>query len=94
MVNPVFAVYDNAVKAFMTPFIQQSQGQAIRGFMDACDDEKTNLSRHPEDYTLFQIATYDDANGRYENLDTPEALGTALKFKSLKNKIEPLKAAQ
>jgi len=64
----------------------QSESQAIRGFIDACDDPKTNLHRHPEDYTLFKIATYDDLLGQYTNLHSPESLGLASRYKSTTNK--------
>jgi len=79
----VFAVYDDAVKSFMTPIFQQTQGQAIRGFIDAVNspDAKNSLSKHPEDYTLMQLGSYDDQTGVLESLPTPENLGTALKYR-------------
>jgi len=89
MVSLVFAVYDAAVKSYAQPFLMTTEGQALRGFMDACEDQKTNLAKHPEDYTLFKLGSYDDATGKYTNLHTPESLGGAIKFK----KVE-LKAAQ
>jgi len=77
----VFAVYDSAVKAFCRPFNMLTTGEAIRGWSDVVNDEKTEFFRHPDDYCLFQIAEYDETLGRYTNLSAPESLGSALKFK-------------
>ena len=36
----VFAVYDSKVQAYMNPFCMETSGQAIRGWIDAVNDEK------------------------------------------------------
>jgi len=82
----VFAVFDDAVKSFMHPQFQQTQGQAIRSFIDSVNTEsdKNPLHKHPADYTLFQIGTYDDQTGILESLPVAENLGTALKYRQAK----------
>lgn len=77
----VYSVYDSKVKAYMQPFMAQTNGQALRMFEDTVRDEKTVLHMHPEDYTLFALATYDDQTGTYENLQTPTSLGVAIEYK-------------
>lgn len=77
----VYSIFDSKVKAYMQPFMAQTNGQALRMFEDTVRDEKTVLNKHPEDYTLFGIATYDDLTGKYENLATPDSLGVAIEYK-------------
>lgn len=77
----VYSVYDSKVKAYMQPFMAQTNGQALRMFEDTVRDEKTVLHMHPEDYTLFALAIYDDQTGTYENLQTPTSLGVAIEYK-------------
>lgn len=79
----VFAVYDDKVGAYMAPFFLQSQGQAIRSFTDAAKDPNTDFCRHPGDFTLFELAEYDELTGKFTNLHAPHSLGTALQAKAL-----------
>lgn len=80
MINKVFCVYDSKAEAYMTPFHLRSRGEAIRSFSNACQDQKTEFSRHPGDFTLFEIGTYDDSTGTYENLPAKINIGLALDF--------------
>lgn len=77
----VYTIYDSKVKAYMAPFMAQTNGAALRMFEDTVRDEKTVLNKHPEDYSLFAIATFDDSTGKYENLETPNSLGVAIEYK-------------
>jgi len=86
----VFAVYDGAVKQYCRPFHLISVAEALRGWMDVVNDPKTDFYKHPADYTLFHVAEYDESTGQFTNLHTPEALGTALRFKN----VPPLKTAE
>lgn len=81
MTYRVFCVYDSKIEAFMTPFIMQTKGQAMRSFGDTVNDSSTQFWKHPEDFTLFEIGTYDDREGVYQMHDAKISLGTALEFK-------------
>lgn len=63
MILEVYSVYDKAVEAFMQPFFVRAKGEAVRSFMSACTDGKSQFVSHPGDYTLFHIGTFDDASG-------------------------------
>lgn len=68
------AVFDSAVGAFMQPFWAQSEGSAVRGFGDAVNDPKLEFGKHPQDYTLFALATFDDQTGEVVFLQTHKRL--------------------
>ncbi len=76
----VFAVYDAAAEAFLAPIFFDTKGQALRVFVDACNEEGHMFHRHADDYTLFQIGFYDPSKGLLTALDTPDSLGVALQF--------------
>lgn len=80
MIYKVFAVYDSKVKAYMQPFFMQTEGQAIRSWVDAVNDQSTQFYKHPEDFTLFLISEYDEESGKFKNCGTPEAKGLALEL--------------
>jgi len=75
MILEIFSVYDSKAEAYMTPFFMQSVGQALRSFIDASEDTNTQLSRHPEDFTLFHIGKWDDDTCTINMLKTPVSLG-------------------
>lgn len=77
----VFCIYDVKVGAYMQPFLMQTKGQALRAFTDLANDGQSQISKHPEDFTLFQIAEYDESEGTYTNEMAKISLGTALEFK-------------
>lgn len=81
MVLKCFSVYDTKVQAYARPFFMQTTGAAIRSWIDICNDDKAEFTKHPEDYTLFEIGEFDDANGQLSKLSTPVSLGTALEHR-------------
>lgn len=79
-VQKVFSVYDAKVEAFMAPFFCVTTGQAVRMFSDAIQDEKTNFCKHPEDFALFELGTFDDAGGQLHSNATAKHVITALEL--------------
>lgn len=77
----IFTVFDSKVEAFLRPFFMQSKGEALRAFADTVNDKNTQLNRHPEDYTLFELGEYDDSNATFKILDAKISLGNAIEFK-------------
>lgn len=76
----VFSVYDSKAGFFGVPFLQPSVGQAVRMMQDACADPNTTISRHPGDFTLFKLGTWDDTTARFELAGMPEHIGDGQSF--------------
>ncbi|QCQ84585.1 nonstructural protein [Blackfly microvirus SF02] len=57
------SVFDSKVGAYTPPFCVKTQGEAIRSFTDACSDDKLPFAKHPGDYRLFLLASFDDISG-------------------------------
>lgn len=56
----MFSVYDEKAKAYLPPFILPEIGMATRTFGDCVNNEEHQFGTHPQDYTLFEIAVFDD----------------------------------
>ena len=80
MILKVYTVYDTKAEAYLQPFFSQSKGVAIRSFQEAVRDEKSNISKYPEDFTLFELGEYDDATSKFNLHITPQSLGVAVEF--------------
>lgn len=65
MKQQIVAIYDKKVGAYNRPFATRTKGEAARMFTDEvnrkADDNMFN--RHPEDYFLAFLGTFDDETG-------------------------------
>lgn len=78
----MFTVYDSKAEAYLPPFYSKSKGEALRSFTDAVNDPQSQLNKHPEDYTLFEVGDFDENLGGFIILEAKTALGTAIDFKN------------
>ena len=54
----MFAVRDEKAQAFIEPLVFSQVGEAERWLMDLARNERSTVSKHPEDFTLYQIGTF------------------------------------
>lgn len=82
MKTVVVALFDKKAKAFKTPFYVQQVELATRAMFGAVNaTEPTDLTQYPEDFALYQLATYDDESGKFEQPPQPRFIAEALQFK-------------
>ncbi len=60
MKQDIFAVFDMAIEAFLEPFAAPSIGFALRSFGEACEKEGHQMQKHPEDYCLYHVGTFEE----------------------------------
>lgn len=58
----MFAVFDNVAKMYLTPFLETTDGTAVRAIQDAMKGDHP-FAKHPQDFTLSRLGTYDESNG-------------------------------
>lgn len=70
------AVKDRAAQAYGRPFYVASEGLAIRGFQDEVNRpaEDNPLNRHPDDFDLYVLGTFDDNRALVELEPQPRLL--------------------
>jgi len=76
----VYTVYDSKTEAYLQPFFMASNGAALRAFIDAVNDPASAFGKHPEDFTLFELGTWDESTASLAMLATPVSLGVAITF--------------
>ena len=68
MVRIVCSVRDSASLLFGQPVFVAAKGQAIRSFQDEVNKGEGDLSRHPEDFELWQLCEWDDVLGKFDGV--------------------------
>ena len=59
----VYSIRDRCSAVYDRPWVAHSDAAAIRSFTDIATDKEHPIGRHPEDFTLFRIGTWDEALG-------------------------------
>lgn len=59
----VCAVRDSAVNAFSRPFFVPAVGAAVRAFGDEVSRVDSDMHKHPEDFELYELGTFDEESG-------------------------------
>jgi len=77
-----FAVYDVKTGAYMRPFFSPARGMAVREFGDIAIDKSHPIGKHPEDYSLFEIGSFDDQNGMLVCHTANERVAHAMDFQA------------
>lgn len=72
----IVAIYDRKIEAHMNPFFTPTVAAGVRAFQDGLTDTQTPMHKHPEDYELHHLGTWEDNTGRFTN--EPEVRAIAL----------------
>lgn len=88
----VYGVYDVKSESYVAPIYERTDGLAVRQITDVVNSGKSPFSKHPEDYILYCLATFNDCSGEYIKLDTPRHI-IALTAIQPENAIEPHQVA-
>jgi len=80
----MYTLYDSKTESYIPPFYAKAKGDAIRQISAVVNnpDSKQEFGKYPEDFTLFEIATFDDATGMVIPNSVHENLGCLINFKS------------
>lgn len=84
MKHIIVAIHDRAVQAFNRPFATPTEGAALRMFQDEVNRNSPDnpMFNHADDYALFALGTFDDANGKLESLEVPKQIALAKNLKT------------
>lgn len=73
-----YSIFDSAAKAFTQPFQMHNDTLAKRAFADNVNStDENNISKHPEQFSLYHIGIFDDQTGIIDALYEPLYLCSA-----------------
>lgn len=75
----IFTVYDTKAETFMPPFFVPAIGLATRTFSDCINSNEHHFAKHPADYTLFKLGSFDTDTCHFD-LKDKISLGNGVEF--------------
>lgn len=64
----MFAIFDTASEAYMTPWFMVNRATALRAFNQLAKDSQSQVNKSPSDYVLYEIGTWDDNTGAMDEV--------------------------
>lgn len=61
-----YAVFDEKAKIYSGPFLEVTDGTAIRAVQDAMRSPDHPFAKHPSDFSLHRLGVFDDQAGLIE----------------------------
>lgn len=87
MLHKIYSIFDSAAAMYQRPFTAKSHGEVTRSFQDVCLDADHEIGKHPEDYTLYTLGTFNDGTGEIVGFP-PEKIATALELVALSRNVK------
>jgi hypothetical protein len=81
MIYSVFSIFDAKAEAYLPPFILPKKAMAERTFSDCVNSETHQFGANPQDYTLFELGTFNDENGQFLLHRAVISCGNGLEFR-------------
>lgn len=78
MIINLYSIFDSKALAFGPPFPAATHGLAVRMFGDLVGDSNTTVGRHPSDFRLYCVATFDDQKAVTVGVLPPEHIVDAI----------------
>jgi len=66
LVLGLYAILDEKAQAFFNPTVAHQKAEAHRSFGDRIKDPNGNLYKHPSDFSLHYLGTFDPFSGQVE----------------------------
>lgn len=83
MLTHLYTIYDSKAAAYKLPFYQINDDVALRTAIDLLLDKDSQISKHPHDFVMFKLGSYDDITARFDLLPSPESFVRFHELKSL-----------
>lgn len=87
MEEKLFGIYDNKIESVITIYTARSTAEGTRIFFDQVNKRNPqtgeylySFAAHPEDFSLFELATWKPDEMMVDMHEAPKGLGLALEY--------------
>ena len=74
MKQRMFTIFDVKAQAYLPPWFLPETAMALRTFADCCNSSTHQFGAHPEDYYLYEIATFDNTTAEIDVYKAPKII--------------------
>ena len=67
----IYAVFDDKARVYGTPQFMLTDGIAIRTLADVVKEPSSMIAKHPEDFSMYELGSYDEASGKITAHENP-----------------------
>lgn len=79
--HKIFLLKDGKSKTYGPPIVEENRGKLIRSIQEELSRGQAVWAKHPQDFTLFEIGTYDVLTGTIEMYESKDCVGLVQDFK-------------
>ncbi len=87
MKQQIYAIFDTCSGIYDSPHFANADDIVKRQFQDIATAADNPISKHPEHYSLWRLAAWDNTNGKVQN-EANECLCTALEIISQSQTVD------
>jgi hypothetical protein len=69
MIKQIYSIYDMKAECFTSPIVQVNEEISKRIWVETIADENSQFAKHPFDYALFHLGSFDDTSGVVQPLE-------------------------
>lgn len=73
----MYLVYDSKSESYSMPLFHLAVGDAQRAFTRAANSQESAIGLNPEDFSLFEVGSYDERDGKFEIYEVPRHVANA-----------------
>ncbi len=81
MLLKMYAIYDSKMEAYLQPIFARANGEALRMFAAAINEEDHNFNKNAADFTMMIVGEWDDQTAEVTNYKANVSLGNAMEFR-------------
>ena len=65
----MFSIYDTKSETYFQPIFLMNEAMMLRQFADMANDKDCAISKHPEDYTLYHLGSWQDQDSKIKTIN-------------------------
>lgn len=81
MIVQIFSFYDSKSRTYSNPYAFPNLEVAIRQLQDVMQMPDALFAKHPEDFQLFHLGSFDDELAKFELFPGPQAVLSLVSLK-------------
>lgn len=80
MVLIMMSPYDEKAQVYLAPFVCKTEAEGRRMMSDAVNEPGSLVARHPDDFSLYIVGSFNDSSGTLIVPSVPEFICKASEF--------------